>query len=131
MIQISNFGEDEIVSGFYACALHVLCIVRILIIHPHSGKHDVGGGNHCCVRWNVHLMERVLCGNKINFYSSNNIFLCNIGAKNFLRTLTVIICIQSAITCHDSNFKFWRRRGRLHVERFLHGNKINFDSFNH
>jgi len=46
MIQISNFGEDEIGSMFYACGLHVLCIVPMLIIHPHSGKHDIGGGNH-------------------------------------------------------------------------------------
>jgi hypothetical protein len=46
MIEISNFGEDEIVSMFYACGLHVLCIVPMLIIHPNSGKHDVGGGNY-------------------------------------------------------------------------------------
>jgi hypothetical protein len=32
-IQILNFGEDEIASVFYACGLHVLCIVPILIIH--------------------------------------------------------------------------------------------------
>jgi len=41
MIKISNFGEDKIVSMFYACGLHILCIVPMLIIHPYSGKHDV------------------------------------------------------------------------------------------
>ena len=29
---------------FYACGLHVLYIVPILIIHLYSGRHDVGGG---------------------------------------------------------------------------------------
>jgi hypothetical protein len=51
----------EIVSMFYACGPHVLCIVPMLIIHPHIGKYDVGGGNHGCVRWNVHLVERFIC----------------------------------------------------------------------
>jgi len=41
MIQILNFGEDEIVSMFYACGLHLLCIVPILIIQPYSVKHDL------------------------------------------------------------------------------------------
>ena len=68
---MSNFGDYEIVSMFYACGLHVLCIVSMLFIHPHIVKHDVGGGNHGCVRWNVHLVERFLRGNKINFYSFN------------------------------------------------------------
>jgi hypothetical protein len=70
--QFSNFEEDEIISMFYACGLHVLCIVPMLIIHPHSGKHDIGGGNHGCVRLNVHLTESFLGGNKIIFYSSNH-----------------------------------------------------------
>ena len=48
MIQISNFGEDEIVSMFYACGLHLLYIAPMLIIHPRSEKHDVGGGNYDC-----------------------------------------------------------------------------------
>jgi hypothetical protein len=30
----------------------------------------------------------------------------------------VILCIQSAITCLDSNFKFWKTRGRLHISMF-------------
>ena len=72
MIQISNFGVDEIVCMFYACGLHVLCIVSVLIIHIYSGKHDVGGDNYSCVRLNVHLADRFLGGNKINFYSSNH-----------------------------------------------------------
>ena len=57
---------------FYACGFHILCIVPMLNIHPHSGKHDVGGGNHDCIRWNVHLAERFLHGNIINFYSCNH-----------------------------------------------------------
>jgi len=77
MIQISNFGEDEIVSMFYACDLLVLCIISMLIIHPYSGKHDVGGGNH-----GANLAERFLRGNKNNFCSSNHQFLCNVDAKN-------------------------------------------------
>ena len=72
MIQILNFEEDEIVCMFYACGLHVLCIVPMLIIHLHSGKHDIGGGHYSCVRLNVHLAERILDGNKINFYLSNH-----------------------------------------------------------
>jgi hypothetical protein len=40
----SNFLEDEIVSMFYMCGLHVLCIVPMLIIHLHVRKHDVGEG---------------------------------------------------------------------------------------
>ena len=38
MIQISNFGEDEIVSKFYAYGLQVLYIVPMLIIHPIVGS---------------------------------------------------------------------------------------------
>jgi hypothetical protein len=38
MIQISKFGEDEIISMFYACGLHVLCIVPISVIHPIVGS---------------------------------------------------------------------------------------------
>jgi hypothetical protein len=56
----------------YACGPHVLYIVLMSIIHPHIGKHDVGGGNHGCVRWNVHLVKSFLRSNKINFYSFNH-----------------------------------------------------------
>jgi hypothetical protein len=52
--------------------VRVLCIISMLIIHPHSGTHDVGGDNHGCVRWNVHSAKKFLGGNKINFYSSNH-----------------------------------------------------------
>jgi hypothetical protein len=51
--------------------VRVLCTVPMLIIHPHRWKHDVGGGNQGCVRWNVHILQRFLCHNKIYFYSSN------------------------------------------------------------
>jgi hypothetical protein len=50
---------------FYAHGLYVLRIVPMLIIHPNVEKHDVGGGNHNCVMWNIHLMERFLRGNKV------------------------------------------------------------------
>ena len=53
---------------FYAYGLYVLCIVP-MFIHPHIGKHDAEGSNHSYVRWNVHLVERFLYCNKINFYS--------------------------------------------------------------
>ena len=67
---------------FYTCGLYVLCIVP-MFTHPNIGKHDAGGGNHGYVRWNVHLVERFLHGNKINFYSFDHQFLCNVDAKNF------------------------------------------------
>jgi hypothetical protein len=38
MIQISKFGEDEIISMFYACGLYVLCIVPMSVIHPIVGS---------------------------------------------------------------------------------------------
>ena len=42
--------------------------VRVVCIVPHvSAKQDVGGGNHDCVRYNVHLAERFLRGKKIIF----------------------------------------------------------------
>ena len=47
--------------------VRVICIVPHVNYTPHSGKHDVGGGNHDCVRYNVHLAERFLRGNKLIF----------------------------------------------------------------
>ena len=38
--------------------VRVVCIVLLLIMHPYSGKYDVGGGNHNYVRWNAHLVEK-------------------------------------------------------------------------
>jgi hypothetical protein len=38
MIQISKFREDKIISMFYACYLHVLCIVLMSVIHPIVGS---------------------------------------------------------------------------------------------
>ena len=45
----------------------------------HVGKHDFVESNHA-LRYNVHLVERFLGGNKIKFYSSN---LCTVNTKNF------------------------------------------------
>jgi hypothetical protein len=53
----------------------VLCVfMHCLYVNytSHSGKHDVVTDNHGCVRWNVHLMEMFLGGNKLNFYSANH-----------------------------------------------------------
>jgi len=113
MIQISNFWEDEIVSMFYACGLHVLCIVPMLIIHPHIFE------TWCW--WRQPRLSQVECP---YLYATWH-------QKLFYASWPLIPCTQSAIMCHDLNFKFWRRRGRLHVERFLHSNKIIFYSFNH
>ena len=34
----------------------VWVVMVLVVIHPHSRKHDVVLDNHGCVRWNVHLM---------------------------------------------------------------------------
>ena len=57
---------------------------------PHSVNHDVGGGNHDCVRWNVHLMERFLRGNKINFIHPTTNFYAMLWPKTFVRILTIV-----------------------------------------
>ena len=57
--------------------VRVVCIVPHVNYTSHSGKHDVGGGNH-----GANLAERFLRGNKNNFCSSNHQFLCNVDAKN-------------------------------------------------
>ena len=60
--------------------VRVVCIVPHVNYTPHSGKHDVGGGTHDCVRYNVHLAERFLCSNKLIFiHPTTNLY----GAKNF------------------------------------------------
>jgi hypothetical protein len=38
MIQISKFGEDEIISMFYTCGLYVLCVVPMSVIYPIVGS---------------------------------------------------------------------------------------------
>jgi hypothetical protein len=64
---------------------HGLCIVLKSIIHPCIRKHDISGGNHGSVTWNVHLMERFLFSNKLIFiHSTSNLYA----------------------TWYDSNFKF-------------------------
>jgi hypothetical protein len=73
---------------FYVCSLHVLCIVLMSIIHSHIVKHDVGGGNHGCVRWNVHLVERYFRSNKINIFHPVTNFYATLVSKTFLRVLT-------------------------------------------
>jgi hypothetical protein len=64
---------------------HGLCIVLKSIIHPSIGKHNISGGNHSSITWNVHLMERFLFSNKLIFtHSTSNLYA----------------------TWHDSSFKF-------------------------
>ena len=83
IFQISNFGENKIVFMFYACGLHVLCIVLMLIIHPYSGKHDVGRRNHGCLRWNLHLVERFYAVTKLIFIHRTTNFYTTSAQKNF------------------------------------------------
>jgi len=55
--------------------VRVVCIVPHVNYTPHSGKHNVGGGNHDCIRYNVHITERFLCGNKLIFiHSTTNLY---------------------------------------------------------
>ena len=49
----------------------VWVVTVLAVIGPHSKKHDVID-NHGYVRWNVHLVDRFLCSNKVNFYSFNH-----------------------------------------------------------
>jgi hypothetical protein len=69
----------NIVFMFYACGLHGLCIVPMLIIHPHSGKHDVGGGNHALCLGGMSILWRgfyvvtklIFIHPTINFYATS------------------------------------------------------------
>jgi hypothetical protein len=64
---------------------------------------------HSCLWWNLYVVER--------FYAVINLIFIHgaISMQHRHKIFLVILCIQSIITCHDSNFKFWRRRDRLHV----------------
>jgi len=106
MIQILNFGEDKIVSMFYACGLHVLCIIPILIIHPIVESMML-----------VEAITVVLGGISISrrgFYAVTKLFFIypttnfyTMSAQNtFLRILTIVSTHPIDIMCHDSNFKF-------------------------
>jgi hypothetical protein len=45
------------------------------IIYPCIGKHDISGGNHGSITWNVHLIERFLFSNKLIFiHSTSNLY---------------------------------------------------------
>ena len=75
---------------FYACGLHVLCIVPMLIIHLHNGKHDVGRGNHGFVRWNVCLAERFYAVRKLIIIHPSTNFYATSAQKSFLRILAIV-----------------------------------------
>ena len=89
---------------FYVCGLHVLCIVHMLIIHLHNGKHDVGRGNHGCVRWNVYLSERFHVVTKlIIIHPSTNLY-ATLAQTTLLRMLTIVSMLP--IGHHVPWFKF-------------------------
>jgi hypothetical protein len=103
--QISNFGEDEIVSMFYAHGLHVLCIVPKLIIHWHSGKCDVSGGNHV-------------------------IQISNLGKKDEIIYMFICSCSQVSMRRRKHDVSVGNHgcaKWNVHItERFLRGNEIIF-----
>jgi hypothetical protein len=76
---------------FYACGLHVLCIVPILIIHLQSEKHDIGGGNHGYARWNVHLVKSFfyVVTKLIFIHPATNLYATS-AQITFLRILTIV-----------------------------------------
>jgi hypothetical protein len=82
MIQISKFGEDEIISMFYVCGLHVLCVVPMSVIHPIVGNIMLVEAI-TVVKWNVHLAERFLHGNKVNFIHPTTNFYAMLAQKLF------------------------------------------------
>ena len=76
IFQFSNFREDE-VSMFYACGFHILCIVPMLNIHPHSGKHDVveaitvvSGGMSISWRGFYVVTKLIFIRSTTNFYAT-------------------------------------------------------------
>ena len=74
---------------FTLCGLHILCNVPILIIHPHSGKYDVGGGNHGCIRWNVISWRYFYAVTKLIFIHPTTNFYATSAPKTFLRILSI------------------------------------------
>ena len=104
---------------FYACDLHVLCIVPMLIIHPHILKHYVGGGNHCCLRWNVRIyMQRGTRNLSAHldhwFYASNQPSRAMIQISNFREDKIVsmfyacglyVLCIVPMLIIHPYSWK--------------------------
>ena len=110
MIQILNFGEDEIVSMFYACDLFVICIISMLIIHPYSG--------------NMMLVEAIMVSiSRRGFYAVTKIIFVhpttNFYVTSTPKTLLHILTIDSMhpISHQVSWFKFQilqRTRSPLH-----------------
>jgi hypothetical protein len=66
-----------------------------------------GGGNSDGVRWNGHLMERFLRSKKIYSFIQPIMFMQRRCQKPLYASWLLIICIELAITWHDSNFKLW------------------------
>jgi hypothetical protein len=82
LIRSSKFGEDEIISMFYAYGLHILCAVPMSVIHPIVGSIMLVE-TIMVVKWNVHLAERVLHGNKVNFINPTTNFYAMSAQKLF------------------------------------------------
>jgi hypothetical protein len=80
------------------------------VTNPHITKHDADAGNHGCVRWNVHLVERFFCSNKIKLlFIQLIISMQRRHQKLFCASWPVIFMHPISIMCHDSNFKFWKK----------------------
>ena len=80
MIQILNFGEDEIVYMFL-CSRSQVSMRR--------QKHDVDGGNHGCALWNVHIVRGFYAAKKPFFIHQTTNFYATSAPKTFLRILTI------------------------------------------
>jgi hypothetical protein len=67
---------------FYARGLHILCVVPISVIHPIVGSIMLVEAI-TIVKWNVHLAEMFLRGNKVNFIHPTNNFYAMSAQKLF------------------------------------------------
>ena len=89
---------------FYACGLHVLCIVLMLIIHPYSGKHDVVEAI-TVVLGEMSISRRGFYAvTKLIFIHPTTNFYATSVQKTFLRILTILS--MHPIGHHVPWFKF-------------------------
>jgi hypothetical protein len=62
-------------------------MLKIFACDVLSMKHDVSEGNHCCVRWNVHLVEMFYAITKVISIHPTTNFYARLVLKNFARIL--------------------------------------------
>jgi hypothetical protein len=86
--KVQSLEKTRSSSCFTLCGLHVLCVVLMSVIHPIVGSIILVKAI-TVVKWNFHLTERFLRGNKVNFIHPTTNFLCNVGVKTFLCILTI------------------------------------------